>query len=108
MKPFGFADAYVVELDRYRNLVPFRKHADHWIDGGKQVAVYHPITCLPFFLNNSGSSLIRLFNKDTSVGQILSWAKKMWSQSEDLDKDIMKFLLLLDELDLIELKDASN
>lgn len=109
MKPVGFADVYIVELDRYRNRIPSRKHADHWIDGGKQVSVYHPIICLPFFLNNSGSIISRLFNKDTSVGQILNWAEKRWSQSkENLDEDIMKFLLLLEELDLIELKDVST
>jgi len=104
MKPVGYTDVFTVRLVDYSNKFPTRKHNEHWIDGGKQVAVFHPYTFLPFFLNNSGSSICKYCDSKHSVEEIIALFKKEWPSltKEVLVTDLMKFLLLLEELDLIE------
>lgn len=104
MKPVGYSDVLKVRLDDYVNKFPTRKHEEHWIDGGKQVAVFHPDTCLPFFLNGSGSGICKLCDGKHSVGELMARSRRKWplSSKEVLVIDLMKFLLLLEELDLIE------
>ncbi len=93
-----------VRLKDYLNKSPMRKHEKHWIDGGKQVAVFHPETFLPFFMNNEGSEICRLCSGGHNVGEMIEWSTRRWPSEpkEVLTKDFMKFLLLLEELDLIE------
>jgi hypothetical protein len=94
-----------VRLDDYLDRVPIRKHKRHWIDGGKQVAVFHPITNLPFFINNSGSKICRLCDGKYTVARIIARFKKEWAtqkSDEGLTLDLMRFLLLMEELGLIE------
>jgi hypothetical protein len=103
--PFISHDAKKVRLDDYLRRVPVRKYNERWIDGGKQVAVFHPITNLPFFMNYSGSKISRLCNGKYTIANILTKFRKEWaSQKPDnaLTKDLMKFLLLMEELGLIE------
>ena len=103
--PFIPHDGARVRLDDYLRRVPVRKHNRHWIDGGKQVVVFHPITNLPFFVNYSGSKICKLCNGKYTIAKIITKFRKEWaSQKPDdtLTKDLMKFLLLMEELDLIE------
>ena len=94
-----------VRLDEYLGKVPVRKHERHWIDGGKQLAVFHPVTNLPFFMNISGSKICRLFNRKSTVAEIITQFKREWAHQKSdkiLIRDLVRFLLLLEELDLIE------
>ena len=94
-----------VRLDNYLDRVPIRKHNKHWIDGGKQVAVFHPITNLPFFINDSGSSICRLCDGKHTVAGVIARFKKEWANQkldEGLTLDLIKFLFLMEELGLIE------
>jgi hypothetical protein len=104
MKPVGYSDIMKVRLGDYANKFPNRKHTEHWIDGGKQVAVFHPDTCLPFFLNVSGSGICRLCDGRHNVGELIALSRKKWPSSSKgvLVTDLMRFLFLLEELDLIE------
>jgi len=94
-----------IKLSEYLHKYPLLKHARHWIDGGKQVAVFHPITNLPFFINNSGSIICRLCDGKRTVAGVIAQFKKKWAnqKSDDgLTLDLMKFMLLMEELGLIE------
>lgn len=104
MKPVGYSDVLKIRLDDYVNKFPTRKHGKHWIDGGMQVAVFHPDTCLPFFLNFSGSGICKLCDGRHSVGDLMALSRVKWPllSEEVLVVDLMKFLLLLEELDLIK------
>ena len=94
-----------IKLSEYLHKYPLLKHTRHWIDGGKQVAMFQPDTNLPFFFNSSGSKICRLCNGKNSIENIISLAgkKRNYAPKETLVKDLMKFLLLLEELDLIQL-----
>lgn len=103
--PFIPQNGAKVRLVDYLKKVPVRKHNEHWIDGGKQVVVFHPITNLPFFMNRTGSRVCKLCNGEHSVAKIIAKFRKEWTSQksdETLTKDLMKFLLLAEELDLIE------
>jgi hypothetical protein len=103
--PFVRHEALRIHLKDYLNKIPVRRHNKHWIDGGMKVAVFHPITNLPFFMNNSGSKICKLCDGKNSVSKIIEDFKKEWRDQkpdEVLIKDLMKFLLLLEELDLIK------
>jgi hypothetical protein len=97
--------ALKVRIENYRDKVPVRRHNNHWIDGRKQIAVFHPTTNLPFFINNSGSKICRLFDGKYTIAKLIDRFNKEWKlqkHSDVLTRDFMKFLLLLEELDLIE------
>jgi hypothetical protein len=93
-----------VRLSEYGGKFPVRKHERHWIDGGEQIAVFHPETYLPFFLNPSGSKICKLCDGEHDIQTIINQFIKEWSflPEEVLVRDLLKFLLLLEELDLIE------
>lgn len=106
MAPREQSEGLRIRLDDYLNKSPRRKHENNWIDGGKQVAVFHPDTFLPFFPNKTGSEICRLCNGKHTIGEMIGQSKRKWrfETEEILTKDLMKFLLLLEELDLIEFK----
>ena len=95
-----------VKLEDYSQKYPVRKHHLNWVDGGDQIAGLHPDTYLPFFLNISGSIICRLCNGEESVEQLIIKSKELWpSEPEEvLVKDLLSFLLLMEEMDLIEFK----
>jgi len=105
LKPHAQAPELTVRIDEYMDMRPVRKHENRWIDGGKQLSVLHPDTCLPFFLNSSGSEICRLCNGKHTIRGLIVWLKKEWCfiPDEILVKDLMQFLLLLKELDLLEI-----
>jgi hypothetical protein len=104
MKPTGYIEPLRIRLSEYVKKFPLRKHKGHWIDGGKQVAVFHPDTFIPFFLNDSGSRIARLCNGKHPIREMIARSKKESPSvpEETLVNNLMKFLLLLEELDLIE------
>lgn len=93
-----------VQFDEYAKRRPKRKHGEQWIDGGKQLCVFHPVTYLPFFLNHAGSRVCEFCNGKLDVDEIVTLLKKEYGlvTKESITKDLMTFLLLLEELDLLE------
>ena len=104
MKPVGYCETLKVRLSDYLDKSPKRKHDQHWIDGGKQVAVFHPETCLPFFMNESGSKICRFCDGNREIGELIEMLQKNWPsiKKKVLVRDLLKFLFLLKELDLVE------
>jgi hypothetical protein len=56
MKPIGRSEPMKVRVGDYINKLPLRRTEDHWIDGGRQVAVFQPEFLL-FFMNRTGSKI---------------------------------------------------
>jgi hypothetical protein len=105
MKSFGHIERMKIRIDEYVNKIPVRKQKGCGIDGGKQVSVFHPDSFLPFFMNSSGSRISRLCNGNHTIGEIITRSKGRRDVAEEtLVEDVMKFLLLLEELDLIEFR----
>jgi len=98
-----------VRMEDYLNKFPVRRHEGYWVDGGSQVAVFQPDSFLPFFLNKSGSRICRMCNCKNSVREIINDAK---NRSKMPDKSVVervtRFLLLLEELDLVEFRGCST
>jgi hypothetical protein len=93
-----------IKLEDYIRKHPTRKHSRHWIDGGDQIGGVQPDTVLPFFINPTGSRICRLCDGRNSTGEIFHLMKKTWRflPEKTLINSMMSFLLLLEELDLIE------
>ncbi|MGB9175949.1 MAG: hypothetical protein WCB46_04345 [Methanoregula sp.] len=93
-----------INLEDYIRKHPVRKHRRHWIDGGDQIGGVQPETVLPFFINPAGSQICRLCDGRHSTGEIFQEMKKIWGSlpEKTLITNVMSFLLLLEELDLIE------
>jgi len=104
MKPKAPLRTLRVRLNEYMGKSPARKHKEHWIDAGNQIAVFNPNTFLPFFLNSSGSEIVKACDGKTKIDRILAQLTKEWNSisRHTLVRDLMQFLLLLEELDLIE------
>ena len=106
MNPIGYSEPLKIRIKEYENKFPFRKYKECWIDGGMQLAVFHPDSFLPFFLNKSGSIICKLCNGKHSVKQIITrFRRKSRVADKILVEKVMSFLLLLDELDLIEFRE---
>jgi hypothetical protein len=93
-----------VDWGDYAGKYPVRRHRRHWIDGGDQIGGVQPETVLPFFINPSGSAICRLCDGRNTTAAIIRHMKKSWKflpEAAVLD-NVMPFLLLLEELDLIE------
>lgn len=97
----------IINLEDYAKKYPVRKHYRHWVDGGEHIAGIHPDTYLPFFINFSGSIICRLCDSQLNVEQIAEKLQEMWIPlpEEELMNDLMSFLLLLEELDLVEFRE---
>lgn len=96
-----------IRLDEFLDKYPVRKHESSWIDGGKQIAIFHPDSGIPFFPNASGSRICRLCDGKHTIGDMIARSRKKWHSLPEkvLAKDLMRFLLLLTELDLIQFTD---
>jgi hypothetical protein len=95
----------VVKFDEMAGKRPVRKHGKHWIDGGSQVVGIHPDTYIPFFINSTGSEVCRLCDGERSVAAIISQLSALRPDipSSVLIRDLVSFLLLLEELDLVDI-----
>jgi hypothetical protein len=93
-----------IDLKEYVSKHPVRKHRRHWIDGGDKIGGVQPETALPFFINPAGSLICRLCDGKNTTGEIIGQMKKTWCflPGESVLNIVMSFLLLLEELDLIE------
>lgn len=100
----------VLKLEDYLKKYPVRKHSRHWVDGGEQIAGVHPYTYIPFFINPSGSLICRLFDGQTNVLGIIEILKGKWDflPEEVVVNDLLPFLFLLEELDLLEFRERSQ
>jgi len=99
-------EVFKVKLADYVGKKPLRRYKDNWIDGGDKIAVIHPETYLPFFMNSSCSRICRMCDGDHTVGDIITATQAAWPRvpGKVLVQDLMKALLLLEELDLIEFR----
>ncbi len=104
MKPIVPPPVLHIRLREYLSKVPMRKHNGHWIDGGDQVVVFNPETFVPFFFNSSASKIIKMCNGKTRIEDLLHKLQEdtIFSKTDVLVRDLMQFLLLLEELDLIK------
>jgi hypothetical protein len=107
MRPTGYIEKLRAKIGELIDKTPMRKHEGHWVDGGIQVAVFDPDTFFPFFFNASGSRICRLCDGKHTIKEIISksGADLAMLAKSALAKDIVRFLLLLEELGLIELLD---
>lgn len=90
----------------YANAYPIRLHPPCWVDDGEHLAGVHPKSSLPFFINPTGSIICRLCTGKKSFEGILKELKRIWF-SVDYDvllRDGLSFLMLLEEMNLIEFK----
>lgn len=92
-------------FDEFVGMHPVRKHRKYWIDGGSQVVGIHPDTYIPFFINSTGSEICRLCDGEKSVSTMISDLNALWPdvQASVLTRDLVSFLLLLEELDLVDI-----
>jgi hypothetical protein len=105
MIPASQVERLEISFDAYVNKCPLRKNKEYWNDGIKQVSAFHPDSFLPFFMNESGSRLCRLCNGKQNIGSILKKLTQQYRVSQEtLFEDVLKFLFLLEELDLIEFR----
>jgi hypothetical protein len=97
----------IIKLRDYIGKRPVRMHSSHWVRGSSQIAILHPETYLPFFLNPTGSDVCELCDGEHTVKEIIDVQKMWWSSVSEkiLVEDLLKFLLLLEELGLIEFKE---
>jgi len=104
MMPVGYVEKLRIRLDDYVNKYPVRMHQQNWVDGGKQVAVMNADTLFPFFFNNLGSRICKFCDGKRTVGEMIAMTSEEFQgiSHQVLNEDILKFLLLLEELDLIE------
>jgi hypothetical protein len=93
-----------IDMEDYRNKHPVRRHRRHWIDGGDKIGGVQPDTALPFFINPVGSKICRLCDGTNTTDGIIRTMKKDWGflPREAVVTSVMSFLLLLEELDLLE------
>ncbi|MHA2208428.1 MAG: PqqD family peptide modification chaperone [Candidatus Thorarchaeota archaeon] len=93
-----------VRLEAYIDKYPRRRHGQHWVDGGNQIAVIHPDTYIPFLLDAYGSQICRLCDGEHTIGDLIPLLRRDWHilPQSVLVRDLLAFLLLLEELDLIE------
>ncbi len=94
-----------IRFDEIKDMRPARRHGQHWIDGGSQVVGIHPETYIPFFINRTGSEICRLCDGQKCIGTIISDLKPLWPDVSGsvLTRDLVSFLLLLEELDLVDM-----
>jgi hypothetical protein len=96
--------ALVVHMKDYLNRHPKRAHKRYWIDTEQGLAVIHPETHIPLFFNTTGSTICSLCDGEHSIKEMLDTLQKKWSiPSKVLETDFMKFIILVEELDLVEL-----
>lgn len=94
-----------VNFDKLASKRPTRRHGKHWIDGGSQVVGIHPDTYIPFFINSTGSEICRLCDGERSISSMILDLKALWPEVPGmvLTRDLVSFLLLLEELDLVDM-----
>ena len=93
-----------IKYNDYSKKHPKIKYSEKWIDDGNRIAGVHPITSLPFFLNSMGSMICRFCESEMDIEEISRELKRMYPSVSEyiLLKDLLSFLLLLDEMDLID------
>lgn len=93
-----------IRYNDYSKKHPTRKYSEKWIEDGNRIAGVHPTTYLPFFLNSTGSTICKLCEGKIDVESISRELNRMFPSVSDyiLLKDLLSFLLLLEEMDLME------
>jgi len=94
----------VVNYPDYAFAHPIRLHPSCWVDDGDHLAGVHPKSSLPFFINSSGSIICRLCTGKNSIEEMHKELKEIWFSVADdvLLRDGLSFLMLLEEMNLIE------
>jgi hypothetical protein len=95
----------IVQYNDYSSSRPTRKYSEKWISDGDHIAGIHPITYLPFFMNSSGTTICRLCEGEIDIEMICKELNSLYPSIEKsiILNDLLSFLLLLEEMDLLEL-----
>ena len=95
-----------IDYGDYAKRRPCRKYSSNWIDDGDHIAGMHPKTYLPFFMNSSGSAIYRMCEGKLNIEDIFGEFKRIWPSVSDclLLEDLLSFLLLLEEIDVLDYK----
>lgn len=96
----------IVRYKNYSKKHPIRKYSERWIDDGTYIAGVHPTTYLPFFLNQTAAGICRQCEGQQDVNSISTRLKEMFPAIDDntLLTDLISFLMLLEEMELMEFK----
>jgi len=94
----------IVQYNDYSARRPTRKYLEKWISDGDCIAGIHPITYLPFFMNSSGSTICRFCEGKMDIERMCEELNSLYPSIEKsiLLNDLLSFLLLLEEMDLLE------
>jgi len=94
----------MIRHNDYSKKHPTIKYSERWIDDGNCIAGVHPNTYLPFFLNSTGAAICRLCDREMDINSISRELNGLFPSMDYnvLLKDLLSFLLLLEEMDLIE------
>jgi hypothetical protein len=102
---FNLGGPLKIQLDEYLCKHPMRKYETNWIFSSDSAAVYHPRTGIPFWFNPTGSAICFLCDGQHSVQCLITELTKRFSSTScrQIVHDLLSFLLLLSERDLIDL-----
>lgn len=91
-----------VELKEFLKARPILKYVEYWIDDYQ--AVVHPFNQFPYKLNDVGKEVCKLCDGKHSVDEILHTCQARFDvNSLQIQGDLIRFLCLLLDLDLLEL-----
>ncbi|MDI7277391.1 MAG: hypothetical protein QME94_15545 [Anaerolineae bacterium] len=96
-----------VWLSEYLQVCPKRKRESHWILEPGWAVAYRPFPSIPFFFNSSGRLICTLCDGERDLRGILAEAAACFPDQDArrVARGALGFLLLLEELDLIELRE---
>jgi len=99
-----------VRLREYLDLYPKRKRESHWILEPGWAATFRPLTSTPFWFNKSGKVICLLCDGKHKFRDILSKAIESFpaEDTKQVIRDVLVFLLLLEELDLVEFRRSKS
>jgi hypothetical protein len=102
---FNLSRPLKIQLREYLHKHPARKYEKNWILSSCSAAVYHPRTGIPFWFNPTGSAICFLCDGQHSVQCLITELTKRFSSAScrQIVHDLLSFLLLLSERDLIDL-----
>jgi hypothetical protein len=102
---FNLSGPLTIKLREYLRKHPKRKYEKNWLFSSDSVAVYHPRTGIPFWFNPTGGAICSLCDGRHSVQRLITELTTRFScaSRRQIVHDLLSFLLLLSERDLIDL-----
>jgi hypothetical protein len=93
-----------VVLKDYLDLYPKRAREDHWILAPGWAAAFRPLTSTPFWFNQTGKTVCQICDGKHRLRDLFSEIVKTFpaADPQEVIREVFSFILLLEELDLIE------